>query len=169
MGNRTGRNDFPVRELKGFEKIFLLPGEEKEVAFSLGSRAFAFYDEALSDWRVPGGKYEISVGSSSRDLRLTAFAEAPEKPVKAKVTMDTTLGELYENPATRWFVEARIDSLIRKSSSGSGSVLGIAPEKETLIRLVSGVPLRGIISMMKITREQMEGIIDSLNSASGEK
>ncbi len=169
VGNRTGRNDFPVRELKGFKKIFLLPGEEKEVAFSLGSRAFAFYDEALSDWRVPGGKYEISVGSSSRDLRLTAFAEAPEKPVKAKVTMDTTLGELYENPATRWFVEARIDSLIRKSSSGSGSVLGIAPEKETLIRLVSGVPLRGIISMMKITREQMEGIIDSLNSASGEK
>lgn len=167
VGNRTGKNDFAVRELKGFEKISLCAGEEKEVCFNLGCRAFAYYDENVSDWLVPGGKYEIAVGASSRDIRLTAFVESEEKAAKMKVTFDTTLGELYENPVTRGFVEDRVNALIKKSASGDGSVMGIAPEKETLLRLVSGVPLRGLISIMKITREQMQAIIDMLNSASG--
>lgn len=88
-------------------------------------------------------------------------------PPGKKVTLDTTLGELYENPATRPFVEDRINALIKKSGDKNGSVLGIAPEKETLVKLVSGVPLRGIISIMKISRAQMAAIIDKLNGATG--
>lgn len=82
--------------------------------------------------------------------------------------LDTTLGELYENPATRNFVEARIEGLMKKSAAG-GSVMGIAAEKDTLLRLVSGVPLRGLISIMKLTRGQMGGVIAALNAASGSK
>jgi beta-glucosidase len=60
----------PVRELKGFEKVFLSPGESKEVALRLDRLSFAYFDSAAGNWRTDPGAYEIAVGASSRDLRI---------------------------------------------------------------------------------------------------
>ena len=60
------------KELKGFEKIHLLPGETKQVQFTLSQRAFSYYDVGLKNWNVEPLSYRISVGGSSRDLRLSA-------------------------------------------------------------------------------------------------
>lgn len=62
----------PEKELKGFKKVFLKKGEEKEISIDLEKRAFAFYDTALKDWHVETGTFTIMVGSSSRDIKLTA-------------------------------------------------------------------------------------------------
>lgn len=62
----------PVKELKGFKKVFLEAGEEKEISISLGRRAFAFWNVNANDWTVEGGAFEILVGASSADIRLTA-------------------------------------------------------------------------------------------------
>ena len=62
----------PIKELKGFEKIHLQAGEEKEITFTLGYRDFAYYNICLKDWHVESGKYEILIGASSADIRLTA-------------------------------------------------------------------------------------------------
>lgn len=61
----------PRIELKGFAKIELAPGEEKEVRFQLERRAFTFYNTALKDWQVESGEYGILVGASSQDIRLS--------------------------------------------------------------------------------------------------
>ena len=63
----------PEKELKGFEKLDLKPGEEKQVSFTLDKRAFAYYDTALGDWHVESGEFEILLGSSSRDIRLSGI------------------------------------------------------------------------------------------------
>jgi beta-glucosidase len=60
----------PVRELKGFEKVFLSPGESKEVTLRLDRLSFACYDSATDHWKTDPGEYEIAVGASSRDLRI---------------------------------------------------------------------------------------------------
>lgn len=60
----------PERELRGFEKVFLLPGEEKKVEISLNPRDFSIYDPISHGWKVPSGKYQIAVAASSRDIRL---------------------------------------------------------------------------------------------------
>ncbi len=60
----------PIRELKGFKKIFLKPGETQTVSIPLDQRAFAFYDPAKAGWVAEAGDYQIQIGSSSRDLRL---------------------------------------------------------------------------------------------------
>lgn len=60
----------PEKELKGFAKVFLEPGEEKEVSVSLDKRSFAFYNVAIHDWQVESGEFEILVGASSRDMKL---------------------------------------------------------------------------------------------------
>ncbi|MFR1541638.1 MAG: glycoside hydrolase family 3 C-terminal domain-containing protein [Oscillospiraceae bacterium] len=90
----------PLRELKGFEKVMLEPGEEKTVRFTLNSRAFACWHTELHDFHVPEGKYEIELGSSSRDIRLseTVFA-APEGQLPRHYTVDTTIGDLREDAA----------------------------------------------------------------------
>lgn len=67
----------PVKELKGFAKVMLAPGEQKVVSITLDRRAFAFYDPQSSGWVVEPGTFEILVGASSRDIRLQAPIEVP--------------------------------------------------------------------------------------------
>ena len=62
----------PVKELKGFKKVWLNPGESKEVEIELDKRAFAFYNVNISDWCVESGEFDILVGASSADIRLSA-------------------------------------------------------------------------------------------------
>jgi beta-glucosidase len=70
----------PVRELKGFEKVHLMPGETKTVRFILDDRSFAVWTDG---WKIPDGEYDIQVGSSSRDIRLkeTIRVEGESVPV----------------------------------------------------------------------------------------
>ncbi|SFQ81015.1 glycoside hydrolase family 3 C-terminal domain-containing protein [Hymenobacter arizonensis] len=60
----------PEKELKGFEKVFLQPGEAKTVTLTLDSGAFQYYDEAQKQWVLEPGRFDVLVGSSSRDIRL---------------------------------------------------------------------------------------------------
>ena len=62
----------PVKELRGFKKVFLKAGEEKEVSIDLDKRAFAFYNVDAHDWQVETGEFKILVGASSRDIKLEA-------------------------------------------------------------------------------------------------
>ncbi|MCB2155260.1 glycoside hydrolase family 3 C-terminal domain-containing protein [bacterium] len=59
----------PPKELKGFARVELQPGESREVSIDLNDRAFAFYDVDAKDWIVEPGDFEILVGSSSQDIR----------------------------------------------------------------------------------------------------
>jgi len=61
----------PVRELKGYERVTLLPGEVKRVSVRLDRSAFSYYDMNLRDFRIEAGAYRIEAGSSSRDLKLS--------------------------------------------------------------------------------------------------
>ncbi len=60
----------PAKELKGFAKTFLEPGEEKTVTIELSKRAFAYYNVNIHDWHVESGDFAVLVGASSRDIRL---------------------------------------------------------------------------------------------------
>ena len=64
--------DRPIRELKGFAKVALGPGETKTVRLPLRARDLAYFDVAGHEWRANPGNYEIEVGASSRDIRQRA-------------------------------------------------------------------------------------------------
>lgn len=61
----------PVRQLKGFQRLQLAPGQSAQVRFPLDARSLAYWDVASGDWQRSSGCYAISVGASSRDLPLT--------------------------------------------------------------------------------------------------
>jgi len=65
----------PDKELKGFAKVQLQPGEVTEVVLELNQRAFAYYNTELENWHVESGAFEIMVGASSREIRLKAIVE----------------------------------------------------------------------------------------------
>ncbi|MDE5451157.1 fibronectin type III-like domain-contianing protein, partial [Elizabethkingia meningoseptica] len=59
----------PVKELKGFEKISLKPGEQKEVSFTIDKSALSFFDAEKHQWVAEPGEFEAQIGSSSADIR----------------------------------------------------------------------------------------------------
>ena len=63
--------DRPIKELKGFWKVFLRPGESKSITLELNQRSFAFFNTTKHLWDAEPGTYKILVGSSSQDLPLS--------------------------------------------------------------------------------------------------
>ncbi|HTT00889.1 MAG TPA: glycoside hydrolase family 3 C-terminal domain-containing protein [Steroidobacteraceae bacterium] len=59
----------PVKELKGFQKVRLAPGQERSVTFRLAARDLAYYDVHRGDWTSTPGVHRIFIGSSARDIR----------------------------------------------------------------------------------------------------
>ena len=82
----------PLRELKGFSKVYLQPGESAEVSFDLDDRSFAVW---AGGWKVPGGTYVIELGASSDDIRLREELEVGGEDVPVPAWQ---AGSWYENP-----------------------------------------------------------------------
>lgn len=62
----------PVKELKGFRKVFLAPGETAEVTFEIGKDALSYYDPSVHEWVAEAGDFKVMVGSASDDIRAEA-------------------------------------------------------------------------------------------------
>ncbi|MGA2723224.1 MAG: glycoside hydrolase family 3 C-terminal domain-containing protein [Bryobacteraceae bacterium] len=67
--------DRPVKELKGFRRVMLNPGEAQNVSFTLDKSALSFYSAAKDDWVAEPGAFEVWIGASSRDIRLKGTFE----------------------------------------------------------------------------------------------
>lgn len=85
-----------VKELKGFKKVYLEAGEEKEISLTLSKRSFAYYNININDWHVESGEYKILVGASSRDIKLEAAVKV-ESTVAAEVPDYTETAPVYYN------------------------------------------------------------------------
>jgi len=54
-----------LKELKGFRKVFLQPGESRDVTITIGRDALSFYDDRISAWNAEPGEFEASIGTAS--------------------------------------------------------------------------------------------------------
>ncbi|HEX5812655.1 MAG TPA: glycoside hydrolase family 3 C-terminal domain-containing protein, partial [Pseudonocardia sp.] len=88
----------PVRELKGFAKVSLEPGESRQVTVTLDQRAFSFWSELLGTWVVEGGEFAVEVGRHSRDLPLTSTVAVDAPSIAPPLTADSTLHEWMADP-----------------------------------------------------------------------
>jgi beta-glucosidase len=83
----------PIKELRKFAKVELLPGEEKTVTFNIDERDIAYYNVSLHRYVAEDGRYDVLVGSSSRDIRLTAsFMHENKKDYTIKRTGEDMIG-----------------------------------------------------------------------------
>ena len=68
----------PRKKLRAFKRIHLKAGEQKTVTFELTKEDFAFWHDRVHKWAVEIGEFELQIGSSSEDIRLSAFIKIPE-------------------------------------------------------------------------------------------
>jgi len=85
----------PARELKGFARVSLKAGETRQVTVKLDDKAFRYFNVGTNNWEIESGSYEIQVGASVRDIRLTAKvdvqgtdAEIPETAKAGFLTVE---------------------------------------------------------------------------------
>ena len=140
----------PEKELKGFVKVSLESGEEKTVSVTLGKRAFAYYDEEISDWLVESGEFEILVGGSSANTALkTTVTVNSTTEKKAVFNRNSTIGQLLADP---------IGYAILIEIAGEELINSIPP-------FVRQMPLRSIhMHMPEINDDAINAITEVLNS-----
>lgn len=151
----------PVKELKGFEKVDLAPGEEKTVEFTLDKRSFAYYHTGLKDWYVESGEFTILAGSSSRDIQLSGTVSVESTTqVKKVFHMNSTFGDVMADPRGRKIITQMLESM------DLGGVGGEAIAPEALQAMLGYLPLRGALMMAgdMVKPEKIQDLIDTLNA-----
>ena len=142
----------PVRELKGFQKVSLKPGEEKTISFSLEKRSFAYYETKIPGWYTGDGEYEISVGTSSRDLPLYEKVKiSSTERIPLKITDTTTLGDVLHYGKQPELLEPVMEKM-RKA-------FGLSSENtntEMFHQMIDGMPIHSIASFLSENVEEFE-------------
>ena len=162
----TGSTNRPLKELKGFEKVSLEPGETKTVTIELDYRSFAWYSTNLGDWYAAGGSYEIQVGSSSRDIRLLAKVTLKTARVlPLHVHKNTTLGELCRNPRTKEIAEKLANQILAGMGAGASEAASEAISDEMNTAMIDSMPLRALRSFTGMSGEEMDDIIKQFRAA----
>ncbi|GGA66888.1 hypothetical protein GCM10011369_05610 [Neiella marina] len=87
--------DRPLKELKGFKKVYLEPGESKVVSIDLKLRDLSFWDINTNDWLAEPGEFEVQLGSSSDDIRLTKSFVHCEGNNCGRASLKTDETEVY--------------------------------------------------------------------------
>ena len=169
VADKTGAASRPVKELRNFVKVELQPQEEKTVEMELDKRSFAWYNTEIHDWYAASGEYEILAAASSRDIRLkkTVYVESTRE-LPMHIHMNTTIGELLENPKTKAVIEGMTDSLIQHmggSSEEENSAASEAITKEMSLKMMENSPLRSLRSFMGMRTEEIQELIQKLQNA----
>jgi len=159
------RGEFtPEKELKGFEKIFLNPGESRTVRITLDKRSFACYQECVHDWEVLEGKYRILVGKSSREILFET--EIGVKPAVAPAPMpvhpNTAIGELLQDARTKDAVYTATKRLIGQFADGSEAAAQAITE-QMVNALLENYPIRALKNFNGVPQEEIDAIVRQMN------
>ncbi|MCC3374466.1 glycoside hydrolase family 3 C-terminal domain-containing protein [Cohnella sp. REN36] len=158
----------PEKELKGFAKVELQPGEEKEIIFTLNKRSFAFYDVALKDWRVETGEFELLVGSSSADIRLSGTLAVRSKTnLERRYDRNSTVGDLLADPAA----SVAIEELMKNSPFPLPAEDSDEEGAEMMAAFAKYLPLRAVVAFSggALTDEALDAWLDKLNKVKVDK
>jgi beta-glucosidase len=153
----------PEKELKGFAKIELQPGEEKAVTFDLNKRSFAYYNVEIKDWYVESGDFEILIGRSSREIVLKERVNVQSSvTIRKKFHRNTTIGDLISEP----FAAETIKEWLPILTAEDGILGGQKDNLELAMTMMEFIPLRALVGLGKgiFTEEMIDKLLQKLNS-----
>ena len=159
----------PVRELRGFDKIMLEPGEEKTVTFELDMRAFAYWNTQIHDWLVQDGIYRILIGCNAEEMLLEeAVTVHGTKAVPRIYSMNTCMGELMSDPHAQAvmgpFLQGMQNTDAQKMADAQENDTSGAVNDEMMNAMMEDMPLRQLISFVPdLKREMLEQLLAALN------
>ena len=160
VADKNGTVNRPVKELKGFTKLFLQPRETKKAQMKISARDLSFYNEEIKDWYAPSGTYEILIGHASDDIRISCEVSfTTKKQLPFQVTGTTTIGELLADSRT---AAATMELLAPLQQNGENGEEISEADQQMIQAILEGLPLKSL-SIAGVTGETIEGIIYKLN------
>ncbi|MCD2100135.1 glycoside hydrolase family 3 C-terminal domain-containing protein [Rhodococcus rhodochrous] len=141
------------RELKGFTKVRLDPGESQLVAVHVRRDDLAYWDTRVDSWVVEGGTYSLEIGASSRDIRQTLTVDVEGDSVRIPLTMESSLGELFQNPEAA--------EIVLQAFGSMGGDVGI---DESVLKMAASMPLGRLAGFAPgVEPEQIQQLLDVVN------
>ncbi len=168
VSDLTGAVRRPVKELKGYEKVSLEPGETKTVTMTLDKRSFAWYSTDLHDWYAASGEYEILIGASSRDIRLTENVHLTGTcQLPLNLTLNTTLGDLIADERTKDFglaLKRKMDEFF--GATGADAKLSDDDSDEDLMgdAVAASMPIRNVVSFGLMEKDELLKKLNAFNA-----
>jgi beta-glucosidase len=149
----------PVRELKGFVKLDLAPGESGTATFELTARDLSFWSETVHGWVLEEGEFRISVGPSSRDLPLGEVVHVEAPRAAAALGPMSSLEEWLADPAGA----AALHEVL--GTRDDGRLAGMLGDEE-LQRVVGNFPMRSLAGFPNITLDHatLDEVVTRLSS-----
>ena len=161
----------PIRELRGFEKIFLEAGEEKTVTFTLDGRAFAYWNTLIHDWYAEEGTYKVMIGENADQMctgeEITVHTT---KELPKTYSLNTCLGELMRDPKAQAVMAPFMQGMAQNQAAAEMAEAQENDEsgvvnQEMMAAMMEGMPLRQLLSFVPgIKREMLEQIVNALNA-----
>jgi beta-glucosidase len=160
----------PVRELKGFVKVGLQPGESKEVAFTLDKRAFAYWNQQIHDWHVETGDFTIEVGDSSRNLPLKGTVKVESTvELPRHYTPDSIYLDIMADPKAasimKEFMKKTMEIFGHEERDSGSEAAKEAVTEDMTLAMMQYMPLRGAMSFGggPDSDKQMRELLKQLN------
>ena len=145
------------RALAGFASAELEPGERRAVEIHIDRRDLEYWDIRLDRFVLESGRYVVTLGSSSRDLRARVEVELAGDEVSFPLTLESTMGEVMSNPTAA----ALIAQAMPMPDAPEGDAMGT-----DMARMMAGIPIERMISFSggSVTKEQLEQLLAAANA-----
>ena len=160
----------PVRELKGFAKVALEPGESREVSFTLDRRSFAYWNEQIHDWHVETGVFTVEAGGSSRDLPLKAEVTVESTvDLPRRYTMDSIFMDIMADPKAapvmKDYMKMTMEIFGHEDETAGTEAAKEAISEDMTLAMMKYMPLRGAMSFGggADSSKTMEDLLNKLN------
>lgn len=193
VGMENSRIMRAPRELRGFAKVVLAPGESKTVAMELDARSFSYYDAVKNDWAIEDGIYQICAGTSSRDLQLRENLHVTGSEPQSitgyqvsEVVKDNKFAATQEQfealfgeelpltpKADKWTVNTSLKEVMadQKGTELFGSIINTYTSTfhsdddmgRMMLAMVNDMPLRALAMFGMIDLAKMEAMIETWN------
>jgi beta-glucosidase len=152
------------RELKGFVKVALEPGQSTVVSFDLDKRSFAYWDQGAADWVCVTGVHGIELGSSSRDIRATTQVDV-HSTYRPRLVVDhnTRVEQLLANPRTASLAR-RLSAMMMADQGGDDEEAITVAMREAMAR---ESPLRSLRNFAGLSGPDLDAVIGFLNARLG--
>ena len=155
----------PHKELKGFKKIELKPGESQTVTFALDKRSFAYYNDKLHDFYVESGDYSVMIGASSNDIRHTVNVHV-EGTVELphNFTTFTPIEDILESRKGKEVLGPMIDKVLAENDKegGNDESLGEAGKK-MFEKMIKEMPVLSLASFGMMSVDDVQKLLDEIN------
>ena len=155
----------PHKELKGFKKIELAPGQSQKVTFTLDKRSFAYYNDKLHDFYVESGDYSVMIGASSSDIRHTISVHVEGTvDLPYNFTTFTPIEDILESRKGKEVLGPVIDKVLAENDKegGSDESLGEAGAK-MFEKMIKEMPVLSLASFGMMSVDDVQKMLDQIN------